>query len=68
MQLDRILPSDIKAVVNIVLHEAEKYDSTLVEGLCCDCFYDKKGFCGDYSENDNCPYKKKNGSCWKPHK
>ena len=38
-----------------------------VEGLCCDCLHDETGFCGDFSENENCKYKKEDGTCWKSY-
>lgn len=36
-----------------------------VEGLCCDCI--EAGPCCDYSENENCPSRKADGSCWRPY-
>ena len=35
-----------------------------IEGLCCDCI--RGDFCGDYDENTSCPFRKEDGSCWKP--
>ena len=38
-----------------------------IEGLCCDCIHgDFYNFCGGYFENDSCPYRKADGSCWQP--
>lgn len=35
-----------------------------IEGMCCDCIHDKIGFCGDYSENEHCRFRKDDGTCW----
>lgn len=35
-----------------------------IEGMCCDCLNEREPFCGDYSENDSCPYRKEDGTCW----
>lgn len=35
-----------------------------IPGLCCDCIHGD--FCGDYDENTSCPFRKEDGSCWKP--
>lgn len=38
-----------------------------IPGLCCDCIHgDFYNFCGGYLENDSCPYRKEDGSCWQP--
>lgn len=35
-----------------------------IYGLCCDCLNELEPFGGDYSENDGCPYRKEDGTCW----
>ena len=39
-------------------------DTNYIEGICCDCGNDTRGFCGDYSENEHCTLKRNDGSCW----
>lgn len=36
----------------------------LVPGMCCDCYI--KGPCCSYDENEDCKYRKEDGSCWEP--
>lgn len=38
--------------------------NTIIEGMCCDCIYN--GPCCDFSENDGCPFRNDDGSCWEP--
>lgn len=36
-----------------------------VRGMCFDCLRNDTGFCGDYSENVDCPYQDTDkGECW----
>lgn len=39
----------------------------IVEGMCCDCIH-SNGHCTSADENDSCPYRKDDGSCWEPYK
>lgn len=49
--------------------QGQKKSDDYVDGMCCDCVHDKRGFCGDYSENRQCKFKHEDGSCWtKPTK
>lgn len=41
-----------------------KEEISAIEGMCCDCTHDKIGFCGDYSENEHCRFRKDDGTCW----
>ena len=45
----------------------ERTDNTAnaVEGMCCDCAYG--GPCCSWDENENCPHKKEDGTCWVPY-
>lgn len=36
-----------------------------VEGMCCDCA--PGGPCCSWDENENCPHKKEDGTCWVPY-
>lgn len=36
-----------------------------IKYLCCDCIHGE--FCGDYNENENCIYRKADGSCWESY-
>ena len=37
-------------------------ESPMIPGMCCDC--KEQGPCCDYSENEYCPKRKEDGSCW----
>ncbi len=37
-------------------------EAIAVHGMCCDCA--KGGPILDFSENDDCPHKEDDGSCW----
>ncbi|MFA6848744.1 MAG: hypothetical protein WCS30_00160 [Selenomonadaceae bacterium] len=40
-------------------------DALCVNGLCCDCAKaGENSICGDYSENEHCPHRTEDGSCW----
>lgn len=54
----------IQYVQEYFIRKAQKNKNKPVEGLCCDCSHDMCGFCGDWSENEDCPHRKEDGSCW----
>lgn len=37
-------------------------EDTMVPGLCCDCVME--GPCCSWDENESCPKRKEDGSCW----
>lgn len=43
----------------------ENEDTLTVEGMCCDCAHG--GPCCSWDENENCPHKKEDGTCWVPY-
>lgn len=57
-------PKAIRAEIKEGLILQSEANMEGIEGLCCDCKHDNRGFCGDYSENKYCSYKKEDGSCW----
>lgn len=40
-------------------------ESNAVEGMCCDCA--NGGPCCSWDENEDCQYRKENGTCWVPY-
>lgn len=42
----------------------EHKTNDVIPGMCCDC--SRAGPCCDYSENDKCPNRQLDGSCWTP--
>lgn len=48
------------------LHAQKTNGGDAVKGMCCDCAHG--GPCCDFAENTECPYKKEDGSCWKPYR
>lgn len=43
------------------------FDIDAIEGMCCDCKHDARGFYGDYSENETCKYRQDDGGCWEAY-
>lgn len=44
--------------------ECKNTELDAIRGMCCDCALN--GPCCSYDENEDCPFRKEDGSCWHP--
>lgn len=52
-------------VAKMDIERTANMDDNAVEGMCCDCAHG--GPCCSWDENEDCQYRKEDGTCWVPY-